>query len=408
MIPRTMTMVLAGGEGKRLFPLTRSRAKPAVPFGGHYRLIDFVLSNLTNAGFHRIAVLTQYKSHSLDRHLSQAWRLSPTLGNYVTAVPAQMRRGPHWYSGSADAIFQNLNILDDERPEQVIVFGADNIYRMDPRQMLERHLENGAGVTVAGIQVPIADATEFGIIDADESGKIRDFVEKPESPPSVPGDPSKAFASMGNYIFDVEVLREVILDDAEREESRHDLGGNIIPELVKSGAAYVYDYATNMVPGQSEQEHGYWRDVGSIDAYYAASVDLIRPTPEFDLYNPQWPLLTWQFPEPPAKFVHNEGDRKGQAINSLVSAGSIVSGGHVYRSILSPRVRVNSFAEITDSVVFDNVDVGRGAIVRKAIVDKNVQIPPGAQIGVDLARDRERFTVSDGGVVVIGKNDVIA
>ena len=402
-----MTLVLAGGEGKRLFPLTRSRAKPAVPFAGHYRLIDFVLSNLTNAQFHRIAVLTQYKSHSLDRHLSQAWRLSPILGNYVTPVPAQMRRGPHWYSGSADAIFQNLNILDDERPDHVIVFGADHIYRMDPRQMLDEHIASGAGVTVAGIQVPIAEASEFGVIDADESGRIRAFVEKPAEPPSLPGNPDVAYASMGNYIFSADVLRDVIHEDADIADSRHDLGGNIIPQLVEAGEARVYDFASNVVPGQSDRERGYWRDVGTIEAYYDASMDLISPDPTFDLYNEAWAIRTWLPTYPAAKFVHNEGDRQGRAINSMVSSGAIVSGGLVRRSILAPQVRVNSYCEIEESILLDNVQIGRGAHVRRAIIDKNVQVPAGMKIGIDEAADRERFTVSDSGIVVIGKNDVL-
>ncbi len=402
-----MTLVLAGGEGKRLFPLTRSRAKPAVPFAGHYRLIDFVLSNLTNAQFHRIAVLTQYKSHSLDRHLSQACRLSPILGNYVTPVPAQMRRGPQWYSGSADAIFQNLNILDDERPDHVIVFGADHIYRMDPRQMLDEHIASGAGVTVAGIQVPISEASEFGVIDADESGRVRAFVEKPAEPPSLPGNPDVAYASMGNYIFNADVLREVINEDAVNVDSRHDLGGNIIPTLVTAGAARVYDFASNVVPGQSDRERGYWRDVGSIDAYYDASMDLISSDPTFDLYNESWAIRTWLPTYPPAKFVHNERDRQGRAVNSMVSSGSVVSGGLVRQSILAPMVRVNSYCEIEQSILLDNVEIGRGAIVRRAIIDKNVRVPAGMSIGVDEAADRERFTVSDSGIVVIGKNDIL-
>lgn len=398
-------MVLAGGEGKRLLPLTRDRAKPAVPFGGTYRLIDFALSNLVNAGFRRVVVLTQYKSHSLDRHLAQTWRLSPLLGNYVAAVPAQMRRGPRWFTGSADAVYQNLNLIEDERPEHVIVFGADHIYRMDPRQMLDQHLETGAGVTIAGIPVPIEEASAFGIIDADETGQIRSFLEKPADPPPMPGDPDRAFASMGNYIFRTDALLEALAVDAADESSKHDIGGNIIPLLTERGEAFVYDFAMNVVPGQTERERGYWRDVGTLDAYYEASMDLVAIHPVFDLYNQKWPILTWDYPRPPAKFVHDSGERRGEAVNSLVANGAIVSGSKVRQSILFPQVRVNSYARVSESVLFEGVTVGRGAVVRRAIVDKYVAIPDGFQLGVDLARDAERFTVSAGGVVVIGKGD---
>lgn len=403
MTPKVLAIVLAGGEGSRLFPLTRDRAKPAVPFGGGYRLVDFVLSNLVNAGFRRIVVLTQYKSHSLDRHLAQTWRLSSLLGSYVAAVPAQMRRGPHWFSGSADAIFQNLNLIDDERPDHVLVFGADHIYRMDPRQMLEQHLDTGAGVTVAGIPVPIEEASEFGIIDAAENGKIQSFLEKPAEPPPMPGDPSRAFASMGNYIFNTKTMLRALREDADDEASRHDLGGNIIPLLTEQGDAYVYDFARNRVPGQTERERGYWRDVGTLDAYYEASMDLIAVDPVFDMYNERWPILTWDFPRPPAKFVHNVEGRRGRALNSLVGSGTIVSGGVIRRSVVSAGVRVHSYATVEDSVLFEGVTIGRNAVVRRAILDKNVVVPDGFQLGIDQAKDAERFTISGGGVVVIGK-----
>lgn len=405
--PHIIAMVLAGGEGNRLFPLTRARAKPAVPFGGLYRLIDFVLSNLVNANYRRIAVLTQYKSHSLDVHLSQTWRLSPILGSYVTPVPAQMRRGPHWYAGSADAIAQNLNILNDEDPDHVIVFGADHIYRMDPAQMVAQHIESGAGVTVAAIPVPLEGASQFGIIDAGADNKIRQFLEKPAEPPPMPGRDDMAYASMGNYVFTADVLREVVLADAADEDSKHDIGGNLMPKLTEQGNAWVYDFDKNEVPGQEDRERGYWRDVGTLDAYFEASMDLIATTPVFNLYNEEWPIFTWHFPYPPAKFVHDSSDRRGLAVNSIVSNGAIVSGGTVRRSIVSPEVRVNSYASVDDSVLMDGVVVGRGAVVRRAIIDKGVRVPDGAQIGVDLDYDRQRFTVSDGGVVVVGKNHQI-
>ncbi len=403
-----IALVLAGGEGKRLYPLTRDRAKPSVPFGGVYRLIDFVLSNLVNGGYRRIAVLTQYKSHSLDRHLALTWRLSPLLGNYVTPVPAQMRRGKRWFLGSADAIYQNMNILNDEEPDVVIVFGADHIYRMDPSQMVEAHLESGAGVTVAGIRAPIEQASAFGVIEPHPDGRIAAFREKPSDPKPIPDDPDHVYASMGNYVFSAEVLREIVAIDAQDENSNHDMGGDIIPALVAAGEARVYDFSANEVPGQSAREHGYWRDVGTLDSYYEATMDLIAVDPVFDLYNEDWPIYTYQPPLPPAKFVFDWPDRKGEAFDSMVAAGAIVSGGTVRRSVVSPGVRVHSYSLVEDSVLMDGVDIGRGAVVRRAIIDKGVKVPQGARIGVDLDLDRERFVVTDGGVVVIGKRDKVA
>ncbi|HYY81790.1 MAG TPA: glucose-1-phosphate adenylyltransferase [Actinomycetes bacterium] len=406
--PHVLAIVLAGGEGKRLAPLTADRAKPAVPFGGDYRLVDFALSNLVNAGYLRIVVLTQYKSHSLDRHITTTWRMSPLLGNYVTPVPAQMRRGPRWYQGSSDAIFQSLNLVHDERPEYVIVFGADHIYRMDPRQMVDQHVASGAGVTVAGIRVPIGEADQFGIIEtAGDGRRIRAFREKPKDPTGLPDAPDQVFASMGNYVFTTATLVEAVTLDAADQQSKHDLGGNIIPMLVERGTAEVYDFADNQVPGAEDRDRGYWRDVGTLDAYYDAHMDLISVHPVFNLYNHRWPILTWHEPLPPAKFVLDEPGRTGHALDSMVCAGVVVSGGLVRRSILSPGVRVHSHAEVEGSVIMHGVDVGRHAVVRNAIVDKNVQIPEGARIGVDLDRDRERFAVSQGGIVVISKGQKV-
>ena len=407
--PDVFAMVLAGGEGKRLAPLTADRAKPAVPFGGDYRLVDFVLSNLVNGGYMRIAVLTQYKSHSLDLHIARTWRMSPLLGNFVSPVPAQMRRGPHWFEGSADAIYQNLNLIFDERPDYVAVFGADHIYRMDPRQMVDQHVASGAGVTVAGIRAPIDQADQFGVIEvADDGRRISAFREKPTDAKGLPDAPDQVFASMGNYVFRTDTLIEAVSLDAKDEDSGHDLGGNIIPMLVERGEAEVYDFADNEVPGATERDRGYWRDVGTLDAYHEAHMDLISVHPVFNLYNRRWPILSWHDPLPPAKFVFEDGaGRTGQALDSMVSAGVIVAGGTVRRSILSPGVKVHAGALVEGSVVMHNVDVGRGAVVRNAIVDKNVQIPEGARIGVDLERDRERFVVSAGGVVVLGKGQKV-
>jgi glucose-1-phosphate adenylyltransferase len=407
--PDVFGIVLAGGEGKRLSPLTLDRAKPAVPFGGNYRLIDFALSNLVNAGFRKIVVLTQYKSHSLDRHIAQTWRMSPLLGNYVTPVPAQMRRGPYWFSGSADAIYQNLNLLRDERPKYVAVFGADHIYRMDPTQMVEQHIESGAAVTVAALRAPISQADQFGVIETGPDGQtISAFREKPKDAVGLADAPDKVFASMGNYLFTTDALIDAVTTDAGADASSHDMGGNIVPMLVGSGAAHVYDFSRNIVPGESERDHGYWRDVGTLDAYYDAHMDLVSIDPVFNLYNNEWPILSWHEPLPPAKFVFDEDGHRGHALDSMVCAGVVISGATARRSVLSPGVHLHSYAEVEDSVLMPGVDVRRSAIVRRAILDKNVRVEPGAEIGVDPEADRERFVVSDNGVVVIGKGAVVA
>jgi len=392
-------IVLAGGEGKRLMPLTADRAKPAVPFGGSYRLVDFVLSNLVNAGFLRIAVLTQYKSHSLDRHITTTWRMSNLLGNYVTPVPAQQRLGPRWYTGSADAILQNFNLIQDENPKHVIVFGADHVYRMNPDQMYQQHLQTGAGVTVAAIRVKRSEASEFGVIElADDGITIKAFHEKPSNPPAMPGHPDLSLVSMGNYIFRRDAMEEALILDSEDVDSRHDIGGNIIPAMTKAGIAKVYDFAHNEVPGETERDKGYWRDVGSIDSYFEAHMDLVSPLPIFNLYNRQWPILTNPPSLPPAKF-----SERGIAFDSVVGAGSIISGGELRRTVASYDVYAGRDSVVENSVLMPSVRIGENAKIRNAILDKNVVVEPGASVGFDIERDRERFTVSPGGIVVIGK-----
>ena len=384
-------------------PLTADRAKPAVPFGGSYRLIDFVLSNMVNGGFLRICVLTQYKSHSLDRHITTTWRMSTLLGDYITPVPAQQRLGPRWYTGSADAIFQSLNLVYDEKPDYVAVFGADNVYRMDPRQMLQHHIDTGAGVTVAGIRMPRETADQFGVIQTAADGStIEAFLEKPADPPGIPDDPRMSYVSMGNYMFSTDTLIESLKVDAGDDGSVHDMGGNIIPMLTEAGRASVYDFSSNVVPGETDRDHGYWRDVGSLDAYHDAHMDLVSVHPVFNLYNRQWPILTNLPPLPPAKFV--EG---GNAHESMVGAGTIVSGAHVRTSVIASDVRIASGAYVEGCVIMPGVRIGPGAVVRNAVLDKYTVVEEQAQLGVDLEGDRQRYTVSEGGIVVIGKSTTV-
>ncbi len=402
---KLLAMILAGGQGTRLEPLTRERAKPAVPFGGRYRIIDFCLSNFVNSGVYRMKVLTQYKSDSLNNHLSRAWRMSAFLGHYVETVPAQMRTGTDWFKGSADAIYQNLNIITDEEPDHVFVFGADHVYRMDVRQLLGFHTERGADCTVAAIPVPLEVAHEFGIIEVGPNGEMLNFFEKPKDPPPMPNNPKMCLASMGNYLFTTEALVQEVARDAADDKSAHDFGKSIISQMFKSSRVFVYDFAQNLVAGQGEKERGYWRDVGNIDVYYQSNMDLVEVDPTFNLYNDRWPIYTQNHNFPPAKFVFAdvENRRVGHATDSLISEGCIISGSHVHRCVLSPKVRVNSFSEVTESILFENVQIGRRCRIRRAIIDKNVDIPPGTTIGYNAEEDRQRFHVTSDGVVVIPK-----
>jgi glucose-1-phosphate adenylyltransferase len=402
---RVLAIVLAGGEGKRLMPFTADRAKPAVPFAGIYRLIDFALSNVVNSGYLQVVVLTQYKSHSLDRHVTQTWRMSTMLGNYVTPVPAQQRVGKHWYLGSADAIYQSLNLIRDEKPDIVVVVGADNIYRMDFSQMVDQHVATGAACTVAAIRQPIELADQFGVIDVhpDDRSRIRDFLEKPKQVDGLPDSPGEVLASMGNYVFDADALVEAVTRDASDEGSKHDMGGDIVPAFVRENRAGVYDFKDNDVPGATDRDRGYWRDVGTIGSYYAAHMDLVSPLPVFNLYNFDWPIYTSYGPQPPVKITQGEHGQRASVLETVLSPGSVVSGGAVSRSVLSPAAFVGAGAEVSDSVLMNGVRVGAGAIVRRAILDKNVVIPPGARLGVDPDEDRARGFAVEDGLTILGK-----
>jgi len=399
-------IVLAGGEGKRLMPLTADRAKPAVPFGGNYRLVDFALSNLINSGLRQIVVLTQYKSHSLDRHVSQTWSIEGLLGAYVASVPAQQRLGKRWFAGSADAILQSLNLLRDEKPDIVVVVGADHVYRMDFSQMIEAHVASGAGVTVAAIRQPISLADQFGVIevDSDDPTRIGRFLEKPKDATGLPDSPDEILASMGNYVFDADVLIDAVLRDGEKPDSDHDMGGDIVPDFVSRGDAAVYDLNRNEVPGSTERDRYYWRDVGTIDSFYDAHRDLISALPIFNLYNTDWPIFSQQLNSPPAKFVRDGYGNLGTTIDSVVSLGSLLSGAHVERSVLGPWCTLDSGSKVVDSIVFERAHIGPNATVVRAILDKDVVIAEGASVGVDPEADRARgFTVTPSGITVVGK-----
>ncbi|MCS0498274.1 glucose-1-phosphate adenylyltransferase [Protaetiibacter mangrovi] len=421
--PKVFGIVLAGGEGKRLMPLTADRAKPAVPFAGGYRLIDFALSNLINSGLRQIVVLTQYKSHSLDRHVSQTWRLSGMLGAYVASVPAQQRLGKRWFSGSADAILQSLNLIRDEKPDIVVVVGADHVYRMDFSQMIQAHIEAGAGVTVAAIRQPIALADQFGVIELDpkDPNRIAAFREKPKDAVGLADSPGEVLASMGNYVFDADVLIDAVQRDGARADSNHDMGGDIVPDFVARNAAAVYDLNRNEVPGATDRDRFYWRDVGTIDSFFEAHQDLIAALPVFNLYNRAWPIFSQQWNSPPAKFVRDGKNTVGTAIDSIVSLGCVVSGGHLERVVLGPWVTIESGAKVTDSVVFERVEIGPNATVQRCILDKDVVVEvqrcildkdvvvaAGATVGVDHDADRNRgYTVTESGITVVGKGVVV-
>ena len=406
---RVLGMILAGGAGERLAPLTADRAKAAVPFGGLYRLVDFAMSNLVHGGIRRICVLTQYKSHSLDRHITTTWQLNSLLDNYVTPVPAQQRLGPRWQTGSADAIYQSLNLIDDDRPDLVAVFGADHVYRMDPMQMIDQHTAWGAGVTVAAVPVPRMQATDFGVVQTAPDGhRITAFLEKPADPPGRPRQPDAAFASMGTYLFDRDVLVAALTKDAADDGSGHSIGGDIIPMLVRQGAAHVYDFRQNNVPGAQAGDAGYWRDVGTLDSYFGAHMDMCAPRPVFNLNNDRWPILTQVLSQPPARLVRDEGGRAGRAIDSVISNGVVISGGLVRNSVLSPGARVDSYARVDRAVILHNSHVGRRAVIQNAILDKNVVVVEGATVGVEEKHDRARgFVVSSGGITVVGKGQVV-
>ena len=407
---KVLTMILAGGQGKRLYPLTKDRAKPAGPFGGRYRIIDFVLNNFVNSGFQQIKVLTQYKSDSLNKHISRGWNLCSSIDQYVDLVPAQMRTDGNWYKGTADAIYQNINQITDENFSHVCVFGGDHIYKMDVRQMLNYHIQHHADLTISAIAIPIELSGEYGIMEVDEDWRLQNFVEKPKTTPKhIPGNPDMCLASMGNYIFEPDKLVEELTKDANDSKSDHDFGKNIIPNMLHNGSKiYIYNFNSNEFAGIMPAERGYWRDVGNVDSYWQANMDLLAYQPELNLYSELWPLRTYNYNLPPAKFIWDEDERVGVAKNSLVSEGCIISGGSISGCVLSPKVRINSYSCVTDSILMENVNIGRHSQINRAIIDKNVDIPPYTEIGFNKEEDLKRgFYVSQNGITVVPKGAIV-
>lgn len=401
-----VTFIMAGGKGERLYPLTRDRAKPAVPFGGIYRIIDVTLSNCINSGIRKIHVLIQYKCNSLIRHLRMGWNIfNAELGEYIDTVPAQMRVDERWYMGTADSVYQNLYSIDIEKPEYVLILAGDHIYKMNYAEMVDYHIEKGADCTVAVVEMGKEKAGQFGVVEVGRDGKILSFEEKPKSPKTIPDDAAHIYASMGIYVFNCPALREELIKDAKDEHSQHDFGKNIIPGMLKRAKIFAYNFKD-----ENKKEAKYWRDIGTLDAYYEANMDLVQVTPVFNLYDREWPIRTYMEQFPPAKFVFaggEDGRRIGLALDSMVSGGTIISGGKVEGSILSPYVRINSYAEVSDSIIMEGVDVGRYAKIRRAIIDKDVKISQGMQIGYNPKEDKKRFTVTDSGIVVVAKGTVI-
>lgn len=400
----TVTVILAGGEGERLHPLTKVRSKPSVPFGGKYRIIDFTLSNCLNSGLRRIYVFTQYKSDSLNMHLFEAWSIfNPELGEFIYSVPPQRKLNNDWYLGTANAIYQNLNLLSDKKAKWVLILGGDHIYKMDYLKFLQNHLDTKADLSISCIEVPKDSARRFGIVGVDDKNNVTSFIEKPENPPEIPDRKGYSFVNMGIYVFDASVLREVLLEMDSKRIKAHDFGQDVIPYMVKSNAkisAYKFE-------DENKKTQPYWRDIGTLDSYYAATMDLISISPEFNMYDLDWPIRTYPYQYPPGKTVSHEGERVGRTLNSLICDGCVVSGGLVERSVLGPNVRVNSFSYITDSIIFNSCNIGRHARIRRAIIDKNVNIPEGYEIGFDLEGDKKKFTVTETGIVIISKNTVL-